>query len=143
LQFCDPQLAAEIDPGRKRVVRLDPRDLSRIYLERPEGDYLTVPLRRRDLPGMSWWEWRAIRKQSRRAARQGAPQPEKPAILLELEQRPRLTPETELKRRRLASRRAEWQALRVIQALPVANVSLQPVIDSGRNDELPSWEILE
>jgi len=111
LQFCDPQLAAEIDPGRKRVVRLDPRDLSRIYLERPEGDYLTVPLRRRDLPGMSWWEWRAIRKQSRRAARQGAPQPEKPAILLELEQRPRLTPETELKRRRLASRRAEWQAL--------------------------------
>jgi hypothetical protein len=60
-----------------------------------------------------------------------------------MEQRQRLTPETELKRRRQAARKAEWQELQAIQALPVPNVSLQPVIDSGRTDELPSWEILE
>jgi hypothetical protein len=66
LKYSHADLARQIDPGLKRVVRLDPRDISRIYLERTDNQYLTVPLQRNTLPGMSWWEWRARRKLSRR-----------------------------------------------------------------------------
>ena len=59
LRYSSPALAPEVQPGISRVVRVDPRDLARVYLERPDATYLTVPLRDPTGPVMSLWEWRA------------------------------------------------------------------------------------
>ena len=68
LRYSSPALAPEVQPGISRVVRFDPRDLSRVYLERADATYLTVPLRDPTGPVMSLWEWRARRKRQRRRA---------------------------------------------------------------------------
>jgi putative transposase len=141
LKYSHAELAHEIDPGCKRIVRLDPRDISRVYLARTDGQYLTVPLQRRDLPGMSWWEWRALRKLSRlsRPAEQGT-LGTRPGAQLPTNTSDSSTP---LRRRRHAARKAEWQAVQALQALPAPNVSLHPVVTSNSNAEQLSWEILE
>ena len=141
LKYSHAELAHEIDPGCKRIVRLDPRDISRVYLARTDGQYLTVPLQRRDLPGMSWWEWRALRKLSRlsRPAEQGT-LGTRPGAQLPTNTSDSGTP---LRRRRHAARKAEWQAVQALQSLPAPNVSLHPVVTSNSNAEQLSWEILE
>jgi hypothetical protein len=32
----------QVDPSVKRVIRIDPRDISRVYLEQSDGPYMTV-----------------------------------------------------------------------------------------------------
>jgi putative transposase len=141
LKYSHAELAGEIVPGCKRTVRLDPRDISRVYLARTDDQYLTVPLQRRDLPGMSWWEWRALRQISRRP---NSPTRATTGAL----SFPQLVPSsvessTSLRRRRYAARKADWQAVQALQALPVPNVSLHSVVTSNGNVEQLPWEILE
>ena len=63
LRFSVDGLQREVDPKIKRLVRIDPRDISRDYLERAAGPYLIIPLRAgHTIPAMSWWEWRAFRR---------------------------------------------------------------------------------
>jgi putative transposase len=141
LKYSHADLATEIDPGCKRIVRLDPRDISRIYLARTDGQYLTVSLQRRDLPGMSWWEWRALRKLSRQT-RLAVPVMLGSHPVVELP--PSATASgTPLRRRRYAARKAEWQEVQALQALPPPNVSLHAVVTSSSNADQLSWEILE
>jgi putative transposase len=141
LKFSHAELAREIDPGRQRIVRLDPRDISRIYLARTDDQYLTVPLQRRDLPAISWWEWRALRKLWRQPRHA---EPGTPSTRPYLQSLPNaLQGATALRRRRHAARKAEWQAVQALQALPAPNVSLSAVVSSNSDVEQLSWEILE
>jgi putative transposase len=141
LQFSHPDLANEIDPGCRRTVRLDPRDISRIYLERPDRSYLTVPLRRRDLPGMPWWEWRGLRKHERRPVSIEHPRRTRELPMAPVGAAPREG--TVLRRNRRAARQAEWQVVQALQALPQPDVTLQTVMGAERDAEQLSWEILE
>lgn len=141
LKFSNAELEREIDPNVKRVIRFDPRDISRVYLEREGGTYLTVPVRRNDLAGMSWWEWRAMKRRRVQPTPSSSVFPST-AGLNSLEEAT-ARQETPMRRRKLVARKAEWQELQALQALPVRDVSLQPTTTSEPSNELPAWEILE
>jgi putative transposase len=62
MKYSCEALSHEVDSGRKRVVRYDPRDLSRVYLEQTESPPLSVPLRDPAMPAFSLWELKAIKR---------------------------------------------------------------------------------
>jgi putative transposase len=134
LKFSHPQLQAEIEPTQKRVVRLDPRDLSRVYLEMHDSSYLVVPLQRKDLPSMSWWEWRAIRRRERLHSMASSERPESFGYL---------SAPTPLRRRRLAARKTAWAEIQKLQALPTKDTSLKLIEATEPAGDLPGWELLE
>ena len=134
-------LAGEVNPTVKRVVRFDPRDLSRVYVEGKHGHYLTVPLRDARWPPMSHWEWRAIRRHQRfQAERADGDRIGKALERLSLVAADQRTP---LRRQRRLARRAEWQALQAIQALPAPNVTLASTLMSESGPDDLEWEVLE
>jgi putative transposase len=129
LRFSHESLQSEINPTVKRVVRVDPRDISRVYLETPDGPYITIPLRAdHTMPSLSWWEWKAIRRQ--RNTHTGTSLFEPPHT-------------TVLRADRARARRVEWQALQAIQSLPAPDTRLRPVVSSDIDSPLPQWEILD
>jgi putative transposase len=141
LRFSHPDLQSEINPSKKRIVRIDPRDASRVYLEMTTGPYLAVPLQTDTrIAGMSWWEWRAIRRQGRAMA-QPKPIASHAASAITPDGHAQ-TVRTPMRISRAGARRAEWLAVQAIQAMPVPDTSLQPVIRSRECSNLP-WEILE
>jgi putative transposase len=63
IHYWSDVLSAWIGERESMVVRFDPRDLSRIYLRAPNGEYLDIPYRDVRRPPISLWEHRlAIRK---------------------------------------------------------------------------------
>ncbi|MGO9526961.1 MAG: Mu transposase C-terminal domain-containing protein, partial [Verrucomicrobiia bacterium] len=141
LKYSQSSLAPEVNPGRDRIVRFDPRDLSRIHLELPDGRYLTIPLRDRSLPSVSLWEWRAIRKHQLAVATHcDAAHVRRALFCLEhIETKP-VTP---LRRRRRSARHADWRAIQALQSLPVPDIALSATLTSEPNSADFSWEILE
>jgi putative transposase len=138
LRFSNESLQCEIDPLVKRVVRIDPRDISRVYLETPAGPYLRVPLRTgHALPAMSWWEWRATRRGLKKG--ENSNQAGEAHLAAHL----RAATKTAMRAGRARVRRAEWQALQAIQSLPPPNTSLRPIVRSDSDSTLPQWEILD
>jgi putative transposase len=142
LKFSCAELQPEINPSITRVVRIDPRDISRVYLEAGAGDYLTVPLLRKDLPAMSWWEWRAWRKLQRNAAQSNldGSWSELPSTSIKLLES---TSTTQMRAGRHKARKDEWEAVQAIQALPVPDTTLRPIARSEGTLDLLDWEILE
>ena len=141
LKYSDPSLAPEVHPGRDRVVRFDPRDLSRVHLEQSDGRYLTVPLRDRTFPAISVWEWRAICKHQREVATHcDAGHVRRAIASLEHAQTKPVTP---LHRRRRSARHADWQAIQALQSLRVPSIALSASLMSEPNTSELSWEILE
>jgi putative transposase len=65
LRYQSRDLEPLIEPERKRRVRFDPRDLSRVFLETEKRALLEVPLADPRWPVMSLWEWREIRRRER------------------------------------------------------------------------------
>jgi putative transposase len=130
LRFSHGSLQGEINPNVKRVVRVDPRDISRVYLETPDGPYLSIPLMaNRTMPNMSWWEWKAIRRQRNGHVGTAAFEP--------------VHATTALRAGRARARRIEWQALQAIQSLPAPDTRLRPIVSSDVDSPLPQWEILD
>lgn len=74
LRYRTDALAPYVDPGIKRVVRYDPRDISSIWLERPEGGHLIVPWLNAAWPRLSLWEWNEIRARDRQRAKGADPE---------------------------------------------------------------------
>lgn len=61
LRYRSPALIPHIVPGAKQMVRFDPRDMSKVYLETP-AEYVVADLADGpDIP-FSLWEWREIRR---------------------------------------------------------------------------------
>jgi putative transposase len=60
LRYRSADLAPLVHPSRHRMVRYDPRDMRRVYVE-VDGQHLEVPLAPVNMPAFSLWEWREIR----------------------------------------------------------------------------------
>jgi putative transposase len=141
LKYSHASLAAEVNPGRERIVRFDPRDLSRIHLEQPDGRYLTVPLRDRSFPSLSLWEWRAICKHQRAVAIHcDAAHVRRALVSLEHGETKTVTALTQ---RRRSARHADWRAIQALQSLPVPSIALSASLTSEATSADFSWEILE
>jgi len=107
LRFRSPDLIPYIDPGRRQMVRYDPRDLSRVYLE-TSTEYIAADLAHG--PGMSFslWEWHELRASQLLAGRSRDPE----RIAQELAANRSLIREKVTRRHRGAARRlareAQW-----------------------------------
>jgi putative transposase len=56
IHYWSPVLTSWVGEPRKMIVRYDPRDLSRIYLLAPDGQYYDLPYRDVRRPPISLWE---------------------------------------------------------------------------------------
>lgn len=74
LHYRCEALAPYVNPGVKRIVRIDPRDISSVSLELPTGGYLDVPWVNQCWPRMSLWEWNEIRSRDRRRGNLASPE---------------------------------------------------------------------
>jgi hypothetical protein len=123
-------------------VRFDPRDISRVYLERAGAPPLVVPLRDRQLPALSLWEWNAFSRARREVVERVDAQHVCTAL-----GRPPIAPTTlapvTLKARRRAARAAAWREVQAIAALPVPDVALEPTMVSDDAAGPFAWEVLE
>jgi putative transposase len=63
-----------VKPDLRRIVRIDPRDVSAVYLEQPEGGHLRVPWINHDWPRLSLWEWNEIRARNHRRGKTAHPE---------------------------------------------------------------------
>lgn len=70
---CD-ELAPYVNSDIKRVIRFDPRDISVVWLERPDGGYLEVPWTNRAWPRLSLWEWNEIRHRNGQRDKEADPE---------------------------------------------------------------------
>ncbi len=61
LQYQSMELAPLVEAQKKRMVRYDPRDLSRAYVE-ADGHYVMAPLVGAPMPPFSLWEHREVRR---------------------------------------------------------------------------------
>ncbi|MCU0650416.1 MAG: DDE-type integrase/transposase/recombinase [Gemmatimonadaceae bacterium] len=139
LHYACEALALEVERSRPRTIRLDPRDLARVYLEREKASPLMIPLRDRRLPPMSLWEWNAIRKGRAAGAQVDAEQ-----VATELTA---LAPESirrqiTLRGARRLARQAAAREIQALSALPVPQVALTATLSSDNVAALP-WEVLE
>lgn len=69
IDYWSDALRPLLGSDKDRLVRFDPRDLSRVWLKAPNGDDLALPYRRRHRPPISLSEHRAITAELRRAGR--------------------------------------------------------------------------
>lgn len=139
LKYSCAALAEEVDLGRKRAVRYDPRDLSRVYLEQSQARHLPVPLREPSGSALSLWELKAIKK-----SRSSPQNLEDPDILRRaLEQ---LSEEgatmSQLRRNRRAARRDAWRKVEKLADTELPDTALKPTLISKDIESLP-WEVLE
>lgn len=74
LRYRGDALAPYVDPDIKRVVRIDPRDISSIWLDLPQGGHLQVPWVNAAWPRLSLWEWNEIRARDGRRAKGADPE---------------------------------------------------------------------
>jgi putative transposase len=72
LRFRSPDLIPYIEPSRRQMVRYDPRDLSRVYLE-TSTDYIAAELAGGPAMAFSLWEWREMRASALQAGRSRDP----------------------------------------------------------------------
>jgi putative transposase len=138
LKYSSGALAQEVDLGRKRVVRFDPRDLAQVYLEQSNFQHLVIPLRDPSSPRLSLWELKAIKR-----SRAGIQNLDDPTILLRaLEQIGEEGTASRLRANRRSARRDAWRAVEQIANAEMPTKSLQPSLISQDVDSLP-WEVLE
>ena len=110
LRYRSDALAPYVDPDAKRVVRFDPRDLSSIWLDLPEGGHLQVPWLNLAWPRLSLWEWNEIRARDGRRGKGADPElvrqclAENDALIAERAAR------GELRARRRVARAERWRS---------------------------------
>jgi putative transposase len=142
LKYSDEGLVTEVAAGIQRIVRFDPRDLSRIYLERKDEGPLPLRLRDCQLPALSLWEWNVIQRTKRRipgARTSLSPSP----VVSELSAPAMAAAPTALKANRRAARAAAWREVQAIAALPVPQVALASTLSSEDQSGTFAWEVLE
>jgi putative transposase len=66
LRYHCLELEPYVHPEMRRIVRIDPRDVSSVFLERPEGGHLRVPWINQNWPRLSLWEWNEIHPRDRK-----------------------------------------------------------------------------
>ena len=110
LRYHCLDLEPYVKPDLRRIVRIDPRDISAVYMERPEGGQLRVPWINHDWPRLSLWEWDEIRARNHRRAKTAHPE----VVRQCLAENDRLIHERaaqgKLRARRRRARAARWGA---------------------------------
>ena len=102
VQYFDGALAPLLeDPNRTRRVKYDPRDISAVFVELPEGGHIRVPYADLGKPPVSLWEQRDA---VRRLREQGRKTVDEHAIFLAISERRQVLTEAEAKSK--AARRA-------------------------------------
>ena len=142
LKYASPELAEHVSAHMKRIVRFDPRDISRVYLECANAAHLMVPWRDRLLSPMSLWEWNALRARHRQVTERG----DRERTNTELQRLRSAAPVRNpgaLKSRRHAARAAGWHELQRLQALPSPTVALEATMTVDAEGEALAWEVLE
>lgn len=109
LHYRCESLAAYVDPGVKRVVRYDPRDISSVALELPTGGHLEVPWINQGWPRMSLWEWNEIRNRDRRRGNLQSPQVVRECLAANDELIAQRATQGHLRARRRRARAARWR----------------------------------
>jgi putative transposase len=139
MKYSCAALSHEVDLGRKRVVRYDPRNLSRIYLEQPNSSPIAVPLRDPAMPTFSLWELKAIKRSE--APTRSLEEPEiLRRVLAQAGREGSGIPQ--LKRNRRTARRQQWRSVELLADVAVPSTSLQATLTSNDVESLP-WEVLE
>jgi putative transposase len=142
LKYASPELAEHVALHTKRIVRFDPRDISRVYLECANAAHLVVPWRDRFLAPMSLWEWDALRERNRPVTERGDRERTNTELQRLRSAAPLRKPRA-LKSRRHAARAADWHELQRLQALPSPTVALEATITVDAEGEALAWEVLE
>jgi putative transposase len=65
LRYHSLALEPYVKPEVRQIVRIDPRDISAVHLQKPEGGHLRIPWINHDWPRLSLWEWNEIRTRNR------------------------------------------------------------------------------
>ena len=139
LKYSCVELEPEVHLAVRRVVRFDPRDLSRVYLERRDAEPLTVPLRDSRLPAISLWELRVIRK----TVPQTVALADSEAVSTVLTQGSEgALATTKMRLRRRQARSAIWRQVQALSSLPAPDTKLEATLTSEDIGSLP-WEVLE
>ncbi|HEV2702903.1 MAG TPA: Mu transposase C-terminal domain-containing protein [Steroidobacteraceae bacterium] len=73
LHYQSEGLYPLIRPGRRIMVRYDPRDLSQVFVETAD-EHIKVPLRGTPMPAFSLWEWQEVHARRREAGRPRDPE---------------------------------------------------------------------
>lgn len=142
LNYSSDDLIPELEAGIKRVVRYDPRDLSRVYLERERATPIAVPLRDPRIPPVSLWEWNALRRKEPEVVDRGDGDRVRRSLTPEDRAASNRTPKS-LQARRRAARKAAWREVQAIAALPASDIALQPTLTSNDVGAPFAWEVLE
>lgn len=140
IHYWSDVLSAWIGEKERMIVRYDPRDLSRVYVRAPNGEYLDVPYRDVRRPPISLWEHRLA---IRRLREEGRAHVDEPAIFRAVETMRRITEEAV--RTTKSARRQHERRLHLIRggkeaepdALPSESL-LRP--KDERRDALKPWE---
>ncbi len=74
LRYHSLDLEPYVKPDLRRIVRIDPRDVSAVYLEQPGGGHLRVPWINHDWPRLSLWEWNEIRARNHQRGKTAHPE---------------------------------------------------------------------
>jgi putative transposase len=108
LRYHSSALEPYVKPEVRQIVRIDPRDITAVYLERSEGGHLRVPWINHEWPRLSLWEWNEIRARNHQRGKTAHPE-----VVREcLEENDRLIHERasqgKLRARRRRARAARW-----------------------------------
>ena len=141
LKYSCQDLACEVRSSLLRVVRFDPRDLSRVYLERDGKEPLMVPLRDARFPPMSVWEWNALRRGQADLAARADGEGVRAALLRPDNLRAEAS-QTGMRKRRRAARAVAWREVQAIAALPAPDTTLETTLTSESAGSF-AWEVLE
>jgi putative transposase len=133
LRYHSLELTPYVKPEIRQIVRMDPRDISAVYLERPEGGHLRVPWTNQDWPRLSGWEWDEIRARNNKRAKTAPSE----VVRQCLAENDRLISERaeqgKLRARRRRARARRWKSDIGTNSLPAADKDLlaENAADSG------------
>jgi putative transposase len=137
LQYQSQMLYPLIRPGRRLMVRYDPRDLSQVFVETADR-HIKVPLLGTPMPSFSLWEWREIHARQRQEGRPREPE----TLVSELQANRDLIEHRAHQKghwheaRRMA-RQAEWERSRLPADAAPRTLTTRPL------DHVPSCRVKE
>lgn len=139
IAFYSDVLRTWIGERQKMIVRYDPRDLSRIYLLAPDGQYYDLTYRDLSRPSISLWEHRLALKRLRE---EGALHIDEAAIFRTIDKMRSIVDEATSATK--VARRHRERRLRLIQGgkSDVQPVSSSPELSPDEDDEYSALQIL-
>ncbi len=108
LHYRSESLVPYVKAGVKRIVRIDPRDISSVSLELPTGGYVQVPWTNQGWPRMSLWEWNEIRRRNGRRGHVASPEVVRQCLLANDELIAQRAAQGRLRARRRLARAERW-----------------------------------